>query len=241
MDQDATILIVDDDDRLCRVIGRYLTSAGYQVKTANDGEEMYKSIKICTPDIIILDLQLPGKHGLELAREIRKESEIGIIIMTGTGDKIDEIVGLEGGADDYLTKPVDERELLARIRALYRRLESTSDSKDKKDKSIAKFSGWTMDFDAYELISPTGGSISVTSYEFQVLATLVQNSNRVLSRNRIMESLTGTERNWIPDDRSVDVLIGKLRKKIEEDPHNPSMIKTIRGAGYKFTARVKYS
>lgn len=239
MDQDATILIVDDDDRLCRVIGRYLTSAGYQVKTANDGEEMYKSIKIRTPDIIILDLRLPGKHGLELAREIRKDSEIGIIILTGTGDKIDEIVGLEGGADDYLTKPVDERELLARIRALHRRLESTSDSKDKKDKSIAKFSGWTMDFDAYELISPTGESISVTSYEFQTLATLVQNSNRVLSRDQIMVSITG--RDWVSNDRSVDVLMGKLRKKIERDPHNPSMIKTIRGAGYKFTARVEYS
>jgi len=241
MDQDAKILIVDDDARLCKVLDRYLTSAGYQVKTANNGEEMHKSIKIRTPDIVILDLQLPGKHGLELAMEIRRDSEIGIIILTGTGDKFDEIVGLEGGADDYLLKPVEERELLARVRALRRRLETTSDNVDKKNKSIAKFSGWIMDFDAYELISPTGESVSVTSYEFQILATLVQNSNRVLSRNQIMENSTGRDRDWMTDDRSVDVLIGKLRKKIEEDPHNPSMIKTIRGAGYKFTARVKYS
>ena len=202
---------------------------------------MHKSIKISTPDIIILDLQLPGKHGLELAREIRKDSEIGIIILTGTGDKYDEIVGLEGGADDYLVKPVDERELLARVRALLRRLESASGSIDKKDKSIAKFSDWTMDFNAYELISPTGESVGVTSYEFQILATLVQNSNRVLSRNQIMENLTGRDREWMADDRGVDVLIGKLRKKIEEDPKNPTLIKTIRGVGYKFTARVKYS
>lgn len=241
MDQDAKILIVDDDARLCKVLDRYLTSAGYQVKTANNGEEMHKSIKIRTPDIVILDLQLPGKHGLELAMEIRRDSEIGIIILTGTGDKFDEIVGLEGGADDYLLKPVEERELLARVRALRRRLVTTSDNVDKKDKSIAKFSGWIMDFDAYELISPTGESVSVTSYEFQILATLVQNSNRVLSRNQIMENSTGRDRDWMTDDRSVDVLIGKLRKKIEEDPHNPSMIKTIRGAGYKFTAHVKYS
>ena len=241
MDQDAKILIVDDDARLCKVLDRYLTSAGYQVKTANNGEEMHKSIKIRTPDIVILDLQLPGKHGLELAMEIRRDSEIGIIILTGTGDKFDEIVGLEGGADGYLLKPVEERELLARVRALRRRLVTTSDNVDKKNKSIAKFSGWTMDFDAYELISPTGESVSVTSYEFQILATLVQNSNRVLSRNQIMENSTGRDRDWMTDDRSVDVLIGKLRKKIEEDPHNPSMIKTIRGAGYKFTARVKYS
>ena len=202
---------------------------------------MHESIKIRTPDIVIPDLQLPGKHGLELAMEIRRDSDIGIIILTGTGDKFDEIVGLEGGADDYLLKPVEERELLARVRALRRRLVTTSDNVDNKDKSIAKFSGWIMDFDAYELISPTGESVSVTSYEFQILATLVQNSNRVLSRNQIMENSTGRDRDWMTDDRSVDVLIGKLRKKIEEDPHNPSMIKTIRGAGYKFTARVKYS
>lgn len=239
MDQDTKILIVDDDARLCKVLDRYLTSAGYQVKTANNGEEMHKSIKTRTPDIVILDLQLPGKHGLELAMEIRRDSEIGIIILTGTGDKFDEIVGLEGGADDYLLKPVEERDLLARVRALCRRLETTSDNVDKKNKSIAKFSGWTMDFDAYELISPTGESISVTSYEFQILATLVQNSNRVLSRDQIMVSITG--RDWVSNDRSVDVLMGKLRKKIERDPHNPSMIKTIRGAGYKFTARVEYS
>ncbi len=239
MDQDTKILIVDDDARLCKVLDRYLTSAGYQVKTANNGEEMHKSIKTRTPDIVILDLQLPGKHGLELAMEIRRDSEIGIIILTGTGDKFDEIVGLESGADDYLLKPVEERDLLARVRALCRRLETTSDNVDKKNKSIAKFSGWTMDFDAYELISPTGESISVTSYEFQILATLVQNSNRVLSRDQIMVSITG--RDWVSNDRSVDVLMGKLRKKIERDPHNPSMIKTIRGAGYKFTARVEYS
>ena len=202
---------------------------------------MHESIKIRTPDIVIPDLQLPGKHGLELAMEIRRDSDIGIIILTGTGDKFDEIVGLEGGADDYLLKPVEERELLARVRALRRRLVTTSDNVDNKDKSIAKFSGWIMDFDAYELISPTGESVGVTSYEFQILATLVQNSNRVLSRNQIMENSTGRDRDWMTDDRSVDVLIGKLRKKIEEDPHNPSMIKTIRGAGYKFTARVKYS
>ena len=241
MDQDAKILIVDDDARLCKVLDRYLTSAGYQVKTANNGEEMHKSIKTRTPDIVILDLQLPGKHGLELAMEIRRDSEIGIIILTGTGDKFDEIVGLEGGADGYLLKPVEERELLARVRALRRRLVTTSDNVDKKNKSIAKFSGWTMDFDAYELISPTGESVSVTSYEFQILATLVQNSNRVLSRNQIMENSTGRDRDWMTDDRSVDVLIGKLRKKIEEDPHKPIFIKTIRGTGYKFTARVKYS
>ncbi len=239
MNQEAHILVVDDDVRVSRIIARDLTSAGYRVKTAANGEEMRRCIKVQQPDIVILDLQMPGEHGLELARKLRQDSDVGIIIVTGTGDKVDEIVGLEGGADDYLTKPVEERALLARVRSVLRRVISSSASSDTSDKTVAKFSDWILDFTAHELRSPTGEEIILTSYEFQLLATLVRNANRVLSRDQIMESITG--RDWITNDRVVDVLMGKLRKKIEEDPHNPSMIKTIRGTGYKFTARVKYS
>ena len=239
MNQEAHILVVDDDVRVSRIIARDLTSAGYRVKTAANGEEMRRCIKVQQPDIVILDLQMPGEHGLELTRKLRQDSDVGIIIVTGTGDKVDEIVGLEGGADDYLTKPVEERALLARVRSVLRRVMSSSASSDTSDKTVAKFSDWILDFTAHELRSPTGEEIILTSYEFQLLATLVRNANRVLSRDQIMESITG--RDWITNDRVVDVLMGKLRKKIEEDPHNPSMIKTIRGTGYKFTARVKYS
>jgi len=239
MNQEAHILVVDDDVRVSRIIARDLTSAGYRVKTAANGEEMRRCIKVQQPDIVILDLQMPGEHGLELTRKLRQDSDVGIIIVTGTGDKVDEIVGLEGGADDYLTKPVEERALLARVRSVLRRVISSSASSDTSDKTVAKFSDWILDFTAHELRSPTGEEIILTSYEFQLLATLVRNANRVLSRDQIMESITG--RDWITNDRVVDVLMGKLRKKIEEDPHNPSMIKTIRGTGYKFTARVKYS
>ena len=239
MNQEAHILVVDDDVRVSRIIARDLTSAGYRVKTAANGEEMRRCIKVQQPDIVILDLQMPGEHGLELTRKLRQDSDVGIIIVTGTGDKVDEIVGLEGGADDYLTKPVEERALLARVRSVLRRVISSSASSDTSDKTVAKFSDWILDFTAHELRSPTGEEIILTSYEFQLLATLVRNANRVLSRDQIMESITG--RDWITNDRVGDVLMGKLRKKIEEDPHNPSMIKTIRGTGYKFTARVKYS
>jgi len=239
MNQEANILVVDDDVRVSRVIARDLTSAGYRVKTAANGEEMRRCIKVQQPDIVILDLQMPGEHGLELARKLRQDSDVGIIIVTGTGDKVDEIVGLEGGADDYLTKPVEERALLARVRSVLRRVMSSTASSDTSDKSVAKFSDWILDFTAHELKSTTGEEIILTSYEFQLLATLVKNPNRVLSRDQIMDNITG--RDWVSNDRSVDVLMGKLRKKIEEDPHNPSMIKTIRGAGYKFTARVEYS
>jgi len=239
MNQEANILVVDDDVRVSRVIARDLTSAGYRVKTAANGEEMRRCIKVQQPDIVILDLQMPGEHGLELARKLRQDSDVGIIIVTGTGDKVDEIVGLEGGADDYLTKPVEERALLARVRSVLRRVMSSTASSDTSNKSVAKFSDWILDFTAHELKSTTGEEIILTSFEFQLLATLVKNANRVLSRDQIMVSITG--RDWVSNDRSVDVLMGKLRKKIERDPHNPSMIKTIRGAGYKFTARVEYS
>jgi len=239
MSQEANILIVDDDVRVSRVIARDLTSVGYRVKTAANGEEMRSCMKAYKPNLVILDLQMPGEHGLELCRDLRKDSDIGIIILTGSGDKVDEIVGLEGGADDYLTKPVEERELLARVRSVLRRVMSGSAASDTSDKSVAKFSDWILDFTAHELKSTTGEEVVLTSYEFQLLATLVKNANRVLSRDQIMDNITG--RDWVSNDRSVDVLMGKLRKKIEEDPHNPSIIKTIRGTGYKFTARVEYS
>ena len=236
MDQDANILVVDDDVVICNILDRYLTAAGYRVKTAANGEEMYRCIKLQPPDLILLDLKMPGKHGLELARELRKESDMGIIILTGSDETVDKIVGLEVGADDYVSKPFDERELLARVRSVLRRVLQTVDTTDK---SVARFSGWTLDLVAHELKSPVGDEVRLTSYEFQLLATLVKSPNRVFNRDQIMESITG--RDWIPSDRSIDVMVGKLRKKIEEDPHKPIFIKTIRGTGYKFTARVKYS
>lgn len=188
------------------------------------------------PDLVILDLQMPGEHGLELTRKLRMDSDVAIIIVTGTGDKVDEIVGLEGGADDYLTKPFEERELLARIRSVLRRVIHRSTPFVNVDKSVFKFSDWVLDLTAHELRSTAGEEIILTSYEFQLLITLVKSANRVLSRDQIMDSIAG--RDWMPSDRSIDVLIGKLRKKIEDDPSNPSLIKTIRGTGYKFTARV---
>ena len=138
MDQDANILVVDDDVVICQLLDRYLTAAGYRVKTACNGEEMYRCIKLQPPDLILLDLKMPGKHGLELARELRKESDMGIIILTGSDETVDKIVGLEVGADDYVPKPFDERELLARVRSVLRRVLQTV---DKTDKSVARFSG----------------------------------------------------------------------------------------------------
>jgi DNA-binding response OmpR family regulator len=170
MDQDANILVVDDDEVICNLLKRYLSSAGYRVNTASNGEEMYRSIKIQSPNIIILDLKMPGKHGLELARDLRNLSDVGIIILTGSDEEVDKIVGLEGGADDYISKPFDERELLARVRTLLRRIMQPSDAAKNENKSIAKFSDWILDLTAHELRSPAGEEIRLTSYELKGVA-----------------------------------------------------------------------
>lgn len=236
MNQITTILVVDDDPRICRVLRRYLSTAGYRVLLAANGDEMREVMRKHETDLVILDLQLPGDHGLDLTRELRRKSNVGIIILTGSGDKIDEIVGLEGGADDYLTKPVNERELLARIRTVLRRVIVSSPTHSIDGREIIEFSDWILDISTHELTSKNGKEVSLTSLEFQLLKTFVLNANQVLSRDKIMDKLAGRE--WMPNDRSIDVLVGKLRKKIEISPGKPKLIKTLRGAGYIFTARI---
>jgi len=238
MSDNKNILVVDDDVRVSRMLSRYLTSVGYSVKTAGNGEEMRDCMQLFSPDLIILDLIMPGEHGLEICRNLRKTSDVGIIILTGSPDKVDEIVGLEGGADDYLLKPVDERELLARVRSILRRIQAKPDQAGKGQKSVARFSDWELDLAAHELKSINGEEIRLTSYEFQILSVLIANANMTLSREQIMDHIDG--RDWIATGRSVDVLIGKLRRKIEKDPRNPALIKTMRGFGYKLTSRVTY-
>jgi DNA-binding response OmpR family regulator len=229
----AKVLIVDDDERLCRVLSRYLTREGYSVREAANGDEMRARLAEDPADLILLDLILPDEDGLSLARDLRAESDVAIIMLTGKTDTIDKIVGLELGADDYITKPFDERELLARMRTVLRRTAKAADSEHSASESIAQFAGWNLD-----LTSPGGTHVHLTSSQFQLLASLVARPNRVMSREEILNLVSG--RNWSPMDRSIDVLVGKLRKKIESDPKSPTLIKTIRGVGYKFTAHVDF-
>jgi len=232
------ILIVDDDERILQVLMRYLSRDGYKVSTAKNGAEMHRCIKRDMPDLVILDLMLPGEDGLDLARELRSEPNLGIIMLTGKGETVDRVVGLETGADDYLAKPFDKRELLARIRSVLRRLKSHSDLSQTQTKLVAKFMNWTFDMNAYELISPAGEIVPLTSYEYKLLGVFVNSSNRVLKRDLILDLIA--EREWNPDDRTIDVLVAKLRKKLEPDTQNPVLIKTLRGTGYKFTAHVSF-
>jgi DNA-binding response OmpR family regulator len=232
----ARILIVDDDPRIYRLLAHYLGREGYSVRTASNGVEMRRLLTTEQPDLIILDLMLPGENGLTLAQEIRAQSDVAIIMLTGKMDTVDKVVGLELGADDYVTKPFEERELLARIRSVLRRTSRSDISNSGSQGSIARFAGWQLDLTAYTLTSPTGEKVHLTSHEFRLLAALVTRYNRVLTRDEILELVAGRDRT--PYDRSIDVLVGKLRGKIEDDPKHPCFIQTIRGVGYTFSAHV---
>jgi len=235
------LLIVDDDIRICRLLKRYLEQEGYSVDTAVDGASMWDCLKRHQPKLIILDLMLPDTDGLTLARKLREGPNVGIIMLTGKHDPVDTIVGLEIGADDYVTKPFDNRELLARIRSVLRRYadvpDNGSNTQTPRGDSTLVFDGWQLRLDSYELVSPDGAVCNLSNHEFRLLQILVQNSRTVLSRDQILQKLA--RRNWVPDDRSVDVAVSKLRKLIEVDTSQPKLIRTVRGVGYQFTGKVE--
>lgn len=235
------MLIVDDDARICRLLSRYLEQEGYRVDTASDGAAMWEKLKKGRPDLIVLDLMLPGVDGITLARELRAKTDIGIIILTGKNNPVDTVVGLEVGADDYVTKPFDNRELLARIRSVLRRLTDSpinaGNHDDPHARRVVKFNGWQMNLDEFELFSPGGELVQLSGHEFRLLEILVLNTRHVLSRDQILQKLS--RRDWLPEDRSVDVSIAKLRKVIEENPAQPKLIRTVRSVGYQFTGKIE--
>jgi len=189
-------------------------------------------------DLVILDLMLPGEDGLTLARALRQESTVGIIILTGRGEIVDRIIGLEMGADDYLPKPFHLRELLARVKSVLRRASSRSmENQAVSPRSKARFAGWNLDLSSRELLSPSGKEVRLTTGEFDLLAAFVNNANQVLTRDRLLDLARNREGG--PFDRTIDVQVGRLRRKLEEDPQRPTMIKTVRGTGYIFTPPVE--
>ncbi len=231
------ILVVDDDPRICRLVSRLLKPEGYAVETAPNGHVMWRALRTRPFDLVILDLRLPGgEDGLALARRLRAESDVSLIMLTGRSDAVDKVIGLELGADDYVTKPFDRRELLARIRSVLRRSATRQGGALSRSRAGAavRFCGWTVDLEQREVISPTRTRVDLTFYEFELLAALMQRPQRVLSRDQILELIA--DRHWQPFDRSIDVLIGKLRSKLDDDPRHPRLIKTVRGVGYMFMA-----
>jgi len=226
------ILVVDDDQKLRELLSRYLQEQGYEVDLAEDGEEMDRILPSSSPNLIVLDLMMPGEDGLSIARRLRADSNIPIIILSAKGEEIDKVVGLEMGADDYLAKPFNPRELLARIQAVLRRLDRPDE--DSKDQNILSFGDYQIDLNGYSL-TKNGEAVELTSGEFELLKHLVEHPNHVLSRDHLLDLLDGGSEEAF--DRSIDVRITRLRKKIEEDPHHPLFIKTVRGVGYIFSTK----
>ncbi len=233
------ILVVDDQKEICEVVQQYLSSEGYRVSVASDGPSMRKAFAQDPIDLVILDLMLPGEDGLTLARALREELSVGIIILTGRGETVDRIIGLEMGADDYLPKPFHLRELLARVKSVLRRVSARigADEKQAPGRLRARFAGWNLDLATRELVSPEGGEVRLTTGEFDLLAAFVNNANQVLSRDRLLDLARNREAG--PFDRTIDVQVGRLRRKLEPDPQKPTMIKTVRGTGYIFTPTVE--
>ena len=224
------ILVLDDDPEICELTQAYLQQQGFAVDTVQSGEALNSYLQDHTVDLLVLDLMLPGEHGLTIAQRVKKDLDLPIIIISAQGDDVDRIVGLELGADDYLAKPFNPRELLARIRAVLRR-SSRLVYDAQKASSSANFGAFTLDLAAHQL-RRGDKDIPLTSGEFDLLAILVSHPNKVLHRDRILDLLTGAERS--PFDRSIDVRITRLRSKLESDPTNPVFIKTIWGKGYMF-------
>ena len=231
------ILIVDDEPDIRDLVQTYLNQQGYRTSTAENGE-MLRSILSKEPvDLIILDLGLPGEDGLSLTRYLSEHFDMPVIIVTGKGETVDRIIGLEVGADDYIAKPFDLRELLARIRSVLRRTHQRPQRKTEKGGPVVHFAGWQLDLGGHQLHSPEGKEVPLTTGEFNLLSVLIHHPHRVLSRDELIELTHHREAG--PFDRSIDVQIGRLRRKIEADPEHPALIKSVRAAGYIFTAPVE--
>ena len=237
------VLIVDDEPRIRTMLRRYHVEEGFKVSDAADGADMRAVLAREMINLVLLDLMMPGEDGLSLARHIRQCSEIPIIMLTGKGDLIDRVAGLETGADDYITKPFELREILARIRTVLRRATpraapaaSVPTWPSTKMKVKSRLRGWRFDLRRRELRRQTGELVPLTAGEFELLYVFARHPNRVLNRDQLIDLVKGRE--WAAYDRGVDTQVMRLRKKVEADPSNPRLIKTVRGAGYVFAAVV---
>jgi two-component system phosphate regulon response regulator OmpR len=237
MNEGARLLIVDDDASVRAMLHEYLQDHGYAVSEAASGTQMRESMEAELPDVVLLDIRLPGEDGLTLARYLRERYDVGIIMVTASGDVIDRVVGLEIGADDYVAKPFDPRELLARVKSVLRRLQAKTLAEPAKAAaaklSRQRFGRCELDVDSRRLFEASGDEVAMTAMEFELLRVFLANPNRVLSRDQLL--MHTRNREWEPFDRSIDIRIGRLRRKVEPDPvGEPRCIRTVRNAGYMY-------
>jgi len=246
MENAGHILVVEDDAFVQKALRAYLEAEDYRVSLVDDGGAMRELMADDPADLVIMDLKLPNDDGFELTKYLRQHYTVGIIILTSKDATIDRVVGLEIGADDYVTKPWEERELLARIRSVMRRVSeltgqpigspARTEQPSTTSQTVITFNDWTFNLDSRELTSPDGEAVELTSSEYNLLAEFVDKAGRVLSRDHLLNEIYNRE--WEPYDRSIDVLVTRLRRKVERDSKHPDMVKTVRGTGYIFAAQV---
>ena len=225
------IAVVDDERDIRETVAEYLEINGYRVSKADGGTALRRLVEQSDLDLVILDITMPGEDGLSLARHLRDKSGAGVIMLTARDAVVERVVGIEMGADDYVTKPFDLRELLARVKAVLRRVRRTANPAVDAGQRVT-FGSHVLDLDAHKLFDGSGGEVAITAMEFDLLRTFAERPNRVLSREQLLD--LAHNRDSDPFDRSIDIRIARLRRKIEPDPKTPTVIKTVRGAGYLF-------
>jgi two-component system, OmpR family, response regulator len=230
----ARLVVVDDDAQLCGLLIEQLSSFGYDVRAVGDGAAFWRAWQQQAPQLVILDVNLPGEDGFTIARQLRQRSNVPLLMLTERGDEIDRVVGLELGADDYLAKPFGPREFVARVRALLRRAGGVPAAPDADLQPIV-FGRWTLEPWARHLVGADGSVVPLSGAEFKLLRLFLQSAGHVLTRDQIMERLHGHEAG--PFDRSVDILVSRLREKLLDDARAPKLLCTVRGEGYVMTAR----
>ncbi|NNM82153.1 MAG: response regulator [Burkholderiales bacterium] len=238
MNSNDHILIVDDDRDIRALLGDYLQKNGYRVTLVADGKRMQEVLESESISLIVLDLMLPGEDGLVLCRNIRAKSEIPVLMLTAKGDDMDRIVGLEMGADDYVAKPFNPRELLARIKSILRRSKASQEAIKPDEANVVRFSGWNLDMLSRQLTSPQGVAVPLSGSEYRLLRVFIDHANRILNRDQLMDFCRGRE--MFPFDRSIDVQVSRLRQRLGDDAKEPMLIKTIRGEGYMLAAKVEF-
>ncbi|EKN9356296.1 response regulator [Pseudomonas aeruginosa] len=231
------IVIVDDHEEIRTLLSRYLSEKGFHVTTAEDAQMMRRLLLKNTPDLIVLDIMMPGEDGLSLCRYLRENTSIPVILLTAVSTDIDRIVGLEMGADDYVTKPFNTRELLARIKAVLRRANNLPPKQQRPKAQQLRFGPWILDVSKRELLNEGGLATPLSSAEYRLLMVLLDHPQIVLTRDQLLDLTVGRDSDVF--DRSIDNQVSRLRKKIEADPRNPELIKTHWGGGYCLTVEVR--
>ncbi len=231
------ILVVDDDRDIRDLLSEYLQKQGYRVSAAADGRTMRAAISVAMPDLIVLDVMLPGEDGLTLCRELRSQSDVPVLMLTARGEEIDRIVGLEMGADDYLAKPFNPRELVARIKSILRRARALPPNLRPDDARLIHFSGWTLEVATRDLIGPDRLRLALSGTEFRLLRIFLDHPNRVLTRDQLIDLTQSREAD--PFDRSIDLQVSRVRRRLGDNPKDPTLIKTARGQGYVLASEIE--